>query len=126
MALVSGRPISFQMDLYSPLYVRRPVVIPELFQSLNPVAYSGSMEESSRLMAATRGRAGVDLADRSYERKPVNGPMAGAGGFGGGRFTGKDTNAYGLGFQRELKEQMQLGGSVSSAASFWHAASAGL
>jgi len=36
MALVSGRPISFQMDLYQPLYVPRPVVEPELFASLRP------------------------------------------------------------------------------------------
>ncbi len=43
MALVSGRPISFQMDLYTPLYVPRPVVEPELFASLRPVAYSGNM-----------------------------------------------------------------------------------
>src|SRR4030081_922402 len=43
MALVSGRPISFQMDLYTPLYVPRPVVEPELFASLRPVAYSGGM-----------------------------------------------------------------------------------
>ena len=28
MALVSGRPISFQMDLYTPLYVPRPTVVP--------------------------------------------------------------------------------------------------
>src|SRR5262249_26088618 len=41
MALVSGRPISFQMDLYTPLNVPRPVVEPELFASLRPVAYSG-------------------------------------------------------------------------------------
>src|SRR6185369_2567495 len=41
MALVSGRPISFKMDLYNPLYVDRPVVEPELFASLRPVAYSG-------------------------------------------------------------------------------------
>jgi hypothetical protein len=43
MVLVSGRPISFQMDLYQPLYVQRPTVVPELFQGLRPVAYSGSM-----------------------------------------------------------------------------------
>lgn len=30
MALVSGRPISFKMDLYNPLYVPRPTVEPEL------------------------------------------------------------------------------------------------
>src|SRR6516225_3536328 len=43
MALVSGRPISFQMNLYDPLYVSRPVVEPELFASLRPVAYSGKL-----------------------------------------------------------------------------------
>ncbi|HEY1860690.1 MAG TPA: DUF4139 domain-containing protein, partial [Gemmataceae bacterium] len=36
MALISGRPISFQMDLYQPLYVARPTVVPELFASLTP------------------------------------------------------------------------------------------
>lgn len=43
MALISGRPISFQMDLYQPLYVPRPMVEPELFSSLRPVAYSTDM-----------------------------------------------------------------------------------
>jgi hypothetical protein len=41
MALVSGRPISFKMDLYEPLFVPRPVVEPELFASLRPVTYRG-------------------------------------------------------------------------------------
>src|SRR5205807_79138 len=41
MALVSGRPISFKMDLYNPLYVPRPTVEPELFASLRPPTYSG-------------------------------------------------------------------------------------
>ena len=44
MALVSGRPISFKMDLYNPLYVARPTVEPELFASLRPPAYSGAMK----------------------------------------------------------------------------------
>ena len=43
MALVSGRPISFQMDLYTPLYVPRPTVVPELFASLRPVTYNGDL-----------------------------------------------------------------------------------
>ena len=47
MALVSGRPISFQMDLYQPLYVARPVVEPELFASLRPPTYAGAMEPPS-------------------------------------------------------------------------------
>src|SRR5208337_374818 len=51
MALVSGRPISFQMDLYTPLYVPRPVVEPELFASLRPVAYSGGLATKSTALA---------------------------------------------------------------------------
>ena len=46
MALVSGRPISFKMDLYNPLYVSRPTIEPELFASLRPIAYSGAMRRS--------------------------------------------------------------------------------
>jgi hypothetical protein len=44
LGLVSGRPISFRMDLYEPLYVTRPVVEPELFASLRPPSYSGDIE----------------------------------------------------------------------------------
>ncbi|HBI46181.1 MAG TPA: DUF4139 domain-containing protein, partial [Planctomycetales bacterium] len=50
MALVSGRPISFQMDLYTPLYVPRPTVVPELFASLRPVTYSGDMNAKRDLV----------------------------------------------------------------------------
>src|SRR5262245_19555833 len=41
MSLISGRPVSFQMDLYQPLYVPRPTVDLELFQSLRSIAYDG-------------------------------------------------------------------------------------
>lgn len=41
MSLISGRPISFKMDLYDPLYVPRPTVEPELFASLRPPTYDG-------------------------------------------------------------------------------------
>jgi hypothetical protein len=43
MVLVSGRPISFKMNLYEPLYIPRPEVEPELFASLRPPLYSGSL-----------------------------------------------------------------------------------
>jgi hypothetical protein len=51
MALISGRPISFQMDLYQPLYVPRPVVVPELFASLTPRTYEGCMDDNRKLAA---------------------------------------------------------------------------
>ncbi len=46
MALVSGRPISFRMDLYQPLYVPRPLVEPELFASLRPPTYNQAMDKA--------------------------------------------------------------------------------
>ena len=41
LSLVSGRPISFIQDLYQPLYVPRPTVVPELYASLRPQEYEG-------------------------------------------------------------------------------------
>ncbi len=68
LALVSGRPISFIEDLSQPLYVQRPVVVPELFASLMPQTYEGGMQEGAALAAAAPAPAG-----------PVYGtPMAGA------------------------------------------------
>jgi hypothetical protein len=46
MVLVTGRPISFRMNLYQPLYVPRPLVEPELFASLRPPVYSGDMTDA--------------------------------------------------------------------------------
>ncbi len=51
MALVSGRPISFQMDLYTPLYVPRPTVVPELFASLRPVTYNDDLQDREKVLA---------------------------------------------------------------------------
>jgi len=42
LALVSGRPISFMMDLYQPLYSTRPTVVPELYASLRPPVYDAA------------------------------------------------------------------------------------
>jgi hypothetical protein len=43
LSLVSGRPVSFVMDMYSPLYIERPEVVPELYASLRPPAYDQGM-----------------------------------------------------------------------------------
>jgi hypothetical protein len=53
MVLVSGRPISFKMDLYNPLYVDRPTERLELFTSLRPVTYrSGFPRDKGEAVAA--------------------------------------------------------------------------
>jgi hypothetical protein len=48
MELVSGRPISFTMDLYQPLYVPRPQVMPELYASLMPQLYEQSLADATK------------------------------------------------------------------------------
>ncbi|MEM8873623.1 MAG: hypothetical protein AAGD32_05125 [Planctomycetota bacterium] len=61
LSLVSGRPISFVQDLYEPLYVPRPVVVPELYASLRPQRYEGGLAvgnavagDGSRLLLSQR------------------------------------------------------------------------
>jgi len=44
LALVSGRPISFIMDLYQPLYLSRPEVRLDIAASLQPQTYEEAME----------------------------------------------------------------------------------
>jgi len=65
ISLVSGRPISFAMDLYRPLYVPRPVVRPELYASLLPQVYDQNMaDQQAEFFAAANGMAerGRELA----------------------------------------------------------------
>ncbi len=111
MALVSGRPISFQMDLYTPLYVPRPVVEPELFASLRPVAYSGGMSGQSNGAALT-----LSSGTTQFERKPSDGK--GGEGRRGAEAPGKDNLAYrdAAGKLKELDERMDLGGTARSVA----------
>jgi hypothetical protein len=45
LSLVSGRPISFTMDLYQALYNPRPIVQPELYANLRPQTYGDAMDE---------------------------------------------------------------------------------
>jgi hypothetical protein len=57
LTLVSGRPISFRMDLYTPLYVPRPLVELELFAGLRPPSYSAPLDSATQaLKAAELGR----------------------------------------------------------------------
>ena len=103
MALVSGRPISFQMDLYTPLYVPRPTVVPELFASLRPVTYNDDLDKKTPPVAAATP-------------PPPQAP-APAGGFGGlraanGAFAldraAKD-DQFAAGVKAKLDEKLDLG-----------------
>src|SRR6516162_6589703 len=95
LALVSGRPISFRMDLYQPLYVPRPTVEPELFASLRPPTYQGAFDklaEAAKPAApATATGLAAERAPREMEKKValkrLEEQRAGAAGglAGGGR-----------------------------------------
>jgi hypothetical protein len=64
LSLVSGRPISFVQDLYQPLYVQRPVVVPELYASLRPRTYDAGIG-GGRGERLQEGAAKADLARRA-------------------------------------------------------------
>jgi hypothetical protein len=81
MSLVSGRPISFVMDLYRPLYLPRPVVRPELYASLLPQVYGQNMaDEQSEFFAAANGTAerGREVAKSQMPQDRKAGAAAGA------------------------------------------------
>ncbi|MSR52577.1 MAG: DUF4139 domain-containing protein [Gemmataceae bacterium] len=118
MALVSGRPISFKMDLYNPLYVNRPTVEPELFASLRPPTYNGSLAKmpmnAAPMAAAAPGKPGGFAG---------GGPGGGRGdydkadGKGEAAALGLQANRrYADDVSRKLKESMDIGRSVQSVA----------
>ncbi|NWF73266.1 MAG: hypothetical protein HXY51_09555, partial [Nitrospirae bacterium] len=57
LSLVSGRPISFAMDLYQPLYNPRPVVQSELYVSLRPQTHGDAMDELKPMAPAPPARS---------------------------------------------------------------------
>jgi hypothetical protein len=83
LSLVSGRPISFTMDLYQPLYVPRPQEELELFASLRPQVYGQDMERKMGEFTAGKGKVAGRLARRASPAKPAEEPVAaGMGGMG--------------------------------------------
>ena len=71
LSLVSGRPISFRQDLYGPLYVPRPLVVPEEYASLQPPVYEGADQtgevghDVSAMKAVPQFRARRALSEQS-------------------------------------------------------------
>jgi hypothetical protein len=74
LTLVSGRPISFVMDLYEPLYLARPVVQPELYASLRPRTYDQDLAlKEGEFRKAAQETDGARLLGRQL----AGGAMAG-------------------------------------------------
>jgi hypothetical protein len=69
MTLVSGRPISFRMDLYQPLYVPRPQVMPELYASLMPQLYGQDLaNNAAEFRRAAKDRSRGETLDKGDDR----------------------------------------------------------
>lgn len=75
LSLISGRPISFIMDLYQPLFMSRPVVTPEQHANLRPRTYDQDL--------ATRQKE-VEGRAAAHGMGGMGGGMGGGGGFFGG------------------------------------------
>ena len=103
LSLVSGRPISFVMDLYQPLYTTRPIVEPELYLSLRPQVYGEGMDgrrlsevaadkpqnaDGLRAFASAEpeslGRRKLDLSAAAPQAAAIRTRGGGLGGGGGG------------------------------------------
>ena len=90
LSLVSGRPISFIQDLYTPLYMPRPVVEPELYASLRPKAYEEGMAGADYDDYAAEPEEMMDMAPSAappaarvaamYDSAPSGGAGLGRGG----------------------------------------------
>ncbi len=121
LSLISGRPISFIQDLYTPLYVPRPVVKPELYASLRPKEYEEGMEadkakrrSARNLLARKSARADGAMAEAAVGAPPA--PQASYAGkpSGGGVSLGDTVQAGAAGgkvgelFQFTLKEPVDL------------------
>ena len=57
LSLVSGRPISFTMDLYQPLYNPRPLVQSEFYANLKPQTYGDAVDELKPMASAPPARS---------------------------------------------------------------------
>jgi hypothetical protein len=83
LALVSGRPISFVMDLYEPLYIRRPLVEPELFASLRPQKYEQDLDRKEREFADAGSRVSLGRQLAPEAPAPAAPPAPSADGAAG-------------------------------------------
>jgi len=68
LSLVSGRPISFMMDLYQPLYATRPTVVPELYAALRPQVYDAATEADKARVTMNAAVGGAAQRRIGYDR----------------------------------------------------------
>jgi hypothetical protein len=82
LALVSGRPVSFEMDLYEPLFVDRPDVPVPTIPGVAPRAYQGGVEaELGQALAGATEEARRAMSLRERASAPAATPPAAGAAF---------------------------------------------
>ncbi len=103
LTLISGRPISFAMDLYQPLYIPRPQVQLELYGSLRPQSHEENLLDRS----STKSMAGTVDMMMGLERKAV---VAAPAPYGASAPAGAPSVNAGRGFGfRGAKQRFAIG-----------------
>jgi hypothetical protein len=90
LSLVSGRPISFIMDLYEPLFVERPTVVPEEFAGLKPRVHGQDLGGYVPLVDTITN---TTAHDKKVPARGGGGAFGFGGGFGGGGVGGGRTKS---------------------------------
>ena len=87
MKLVSGRPMTYKMDLYDPLFIPRPMIELELYASLKPPMYQGPAQQQMGGALGNGGGFGGGQGGGSGGQGGFGsqfGNLGAGGGFGGG------------------------------------------
>ncbi|MSR31024.1 MAG: hypothetical protein EXR99_05900 [Gemmataceae bacterium] len=118
LVLVSGRPISFQMDIYPPLFVPRPTIEPEKFAMLRPPTYNGAMAPGSvapPVAGLNPGWTGLNLGGMANPGNWANNSLAawGQGQMGGGGFGGQLGQMGGANFSNNRYQQVPTGNAMN-------------
>lgn len=116
LSLVSGRPISFIQDLYTPLYMPRPVVVPELYASLRPQVYEDGVQKERDRAAENQGqaKAGAGYGGRNMALKEAKDESAAGMAMPAAAAT---PAAPGATYEEYLRGGVDIANSVQSAAS---------
>ncbi len=77
LSLISGRPISFRMDLYTPIYIPRPIEELDLYASLRPPEYAAGQARQQEAPIIDIS----DLRDGAWTTDGLSGSAAGGASF---------------------------------------------
>jgi len=82
LTLVSGRPLSFIQNLYDPIYLRRPIVRPDLDENLAPPEYEGAIGAGATVASAANMVGDAVMKEESVHKDRSSKRMAAAPAMG--------------------------------------------